>query len=290
MAIQFNRVPTGIDLVDQNLQRLEETLLAFSPSVKPNVVTVSGDYRVNGTEDVIHVDSSKGAVRITMPQPSSALRPLIIKQTNLQTGKSKVNPVTVASPDGQRTIAGNSTYALDATGTGSVSFSSDDSQHWPSAGSGGNPAVLPASPPAPPFIPTPTPTPTPPPASTPWVAPVPFGDVLAGDPGAGAETWCAESLVDFTGSPGSVTVYWWFQSLSSSGNATFNLRVGGSTYKALDGGVVATWSEPNAAMTARSVTPVVIAPPSGIKRVTVTAQSSGAGQKAQIQGINLLFR
>lgn len=307
MGIDFQKLPVGRAddwrvALDRIQSKIIEAFAKVPGAAVPNIVTVSSDYAVKGNEDVIHVDAQRGPVKITMLPPSSANRPLTIKQVNLQNGKSSVNTVTVASKDGSATIAGKSSIDLDNTGTGSVSFSSSDTQHWPATNSGGNPPagggagiVYTGIPPI--FVagtqigikqgPSPTPTPTP---TVPWVAPITFGDQLIGDT-TGSETWIAETVVDFTGSPSSLVLYWWFQALSSVGSAVFNIRIGGSAYKALDGVIAATWMETSPTMVAHTISTALAAPLTGPQRVTLTAKASAsAGPRAQIQGTNLKFQ
>lgn len=135
----YTRKPTGNDDIDRNLQAIQDAINSIPAPAVPNVVPVSSDYQVRGTEDVIHVDAQRGPVQITLLRPSAANRPLTIKQINVQTGATKVNPVTVVSPDRSNTIAGAPSYQLDDTGTGAVSITADNQQHYPSAGVGGNP-------------------------------------------------------------------------------------------------------------------------------------------------------
>jgi hypothetical protein len=142
----FKRIPTGNEDLDRVQQNVEQAFAGIPAPVAPNVVTVTSDYQVNGSEDVIHVNSQSGPVRVTLQRPSSANRPLVIKQTNTPTAKGKVNPVTVATADGSKTIAGLSTIALDPSGTGSVSITADSSQHWPSTGGSAPVAPTPANP------------------------------------------------------------------------------------------------------------------------------------------------
>lgn len=151
MSIPFKKIPTGNDDLDRVQQNIVTALAAVPDAQKPNVVTVSADYKVTGLEDVLHVNSQQGPVKVTLLSPSVSNRPITIKQINLQTGSSKVNQVTIATADGSKTIAGASTLTLDATGTGSVSITADNTQHWPSTSAGGNPP-----------IPVPSPTPGPP--------------------------------------------------------------------------------------------------------------------------------
>lgn len=285
----FTRVPTGDAGIDRNLLLLEQAFAAIPVPKPPNVVTVRGDYKVTGLEDVLHVDAQAGPVRITLLQPSSANRPLSIKQVNLQTGKSRVNQVTVVNPDGASRIAGAPSFDLDLTGTGSVAFTADNEQHWPSASAGGNPPISPTPTPVPPFVPPTPPPPVPPPAITPWIAPVPYGtDNTFISNTLGTETWGAECMVDFTQAPGTLTAWWWFESQDSGSNGTINIRIGGSANKALDGVVVATLNETSTSIAPHSLaTP--FATPSGLLRVTLSTQSA-AGQKCTASGVNLQFR
>lgn len=290
MGLPFEQLQTG----DANLDRIQRNVAALAALIPvpkpPNVVTVRGDYKVTGLEDVIHVDAQAGPVRITLQQPSSANRPLAIKQVNLQTGKSQVNQVTVMSPDGRPTIAGAAAFRLDTSGTGSVALSADDQQHWPAASAGGNPSVSPTPTPVPPFVPPTPPTPpVPPPTITPWIAPVPFGTNQTYQSNTlGTETWGAECMVDFTQAPGTLTAWWWFESEDSGSNGTINIRIGGSANKALDGAIVATLNETSASIAPHSLQ-VPFATPNGLLRVTLSTQSA-AGQKCTASGVNLQFR
>lgn len=294
--VTYEKIPLGDPsapitavIIDRIQQRIQEMAQAIPVPASPNVVTVRGDYQVTGTEDVIHVDAQAGPVRITMLQPSSVNRPLAIKQINLQTGKSRVNQVTVVSPDGQPTIAGAAAFKLDASGTGSVAFSADDQQHWPAASAGGNPPISPTPTPVPPFVPPPPPGPLPPPPITPWIAPVPYGtDNTFISNTLGTETWGAECMVDFTQAPSALTAWLWFESQDSGGNGTINIRVGGTANKALDGVIIATFNETSVPIAPHSLA-VPFATPSGLLRVTLSTKST-AGQKCIASGVNLQFR
>lgn len=129
----FKKIETDnaeLDRVQQNVAEFADSL----PSPQnPLVVTISSDYTVSGFEDVIHVNAQARPVKVTLRKPSTSNRPLTIKQVNLQTGKTSVNPVTVASADGSKTIAGQSAITLGSSGTGSVSLTADNQQHWPAA-------------------------------------------------------------------------------------------------------------------------------------------------------------
>lgn len=295
--VGFKKVRTN----DPDIDRLQQNIAAAFASIPAlptfQAASVVKDYTATGFEGVIHVDAARGPIRVTLPAPSNLLPPLTIKQVNA-TGKP--GAVTVVAADGSKTIAGASSFALDDSGTGSVTFTSDGIQHWPSAGAGGNPPSSPAPAPLAYVGKAPiqvigniisftgsTPGPTPAPVS-PWVAPVSTGGGLEGDK-TGTETWQAEWPIDFSGAPPNISLYWWFQALSSAGSGTFRVRIGGSAYRALDGAVAGTWSEPNATLTPRSLV-IPVTSPVGVQRVTVTAQASAAGALAQIEGANLLFR
>lgn len=149
--VVYQKIPLGGDpsapVTAEHLDRVQQAIVQMAATIQspvaPNVVTVGSDYTVKGTEDVLHVTSQLSPVKITLLQPSSSNRPLTIKQVDVQGGKTQVNPVTIVTPDGSSTIAGKPSIALDSTGTGSVSISADNSQHWPSTSSGGNPPVAP---------------------------------------------------------------------------------------------------------------------------------------------------
>lgn len=297
-AVNYRKIPLGnaeefvtaavVDRIQQRIQEMAQSIPVPSP---PSVVSVNSDYTVNGTEDVLHVDAQDAPVKITLLHPSSAIRPLVIKQVNLQNGKSKVNQVTVSSPDGSKTIAGAASYVLDLSGTGSVGLSSDGQQHWPSAGAGGNPPISPTPAPVPPFVPPAPPAPPPPAPITPWIAPVPYGTTSTYTSNTlGTETWGAECMVDFTQAPSALTAWLWLESFDSGGNGTIVIRVGGSAAKALDGVIVASLNETSTTNKARSIA-VAFATPAGAQplRVTLSVQST-VGQKCTASGVNLQFR
>lgn len=298
-AVNYRKIPLGDDgsgfvtaaVIDRIQQRIQEMAQSIPVPASPSVVSVNSDYSVNGTEDVLHVDAQAGPVKITLLHPNSAIRPLVIKQVNLQNGKSKVNQVTVSSPDGSKTIAGAASYALDLSGTGSVGLSSDGQQHWPSAGAGGNPPVSPTPAPVPPFVPPVPPPPPPPPPITPWIAPVPYGTNNTYISNTlGTETWGAECMVDFTQAPGALTAWLWLESQDSGGSGTIRIRVGGSANKALDGVVVALINETSIPIAAHSLSsPCTVPAGAQPMRVTISTQST-AGQKCIASGVNLQFR
>jgi len=310
-AISYRKIPLGdpkapvtAEDVDRIQQRIQEMAASIPGPSSPNVVTVNGDYQVTGTEDVIHVSSQLSPVKITLLKPSSSNRPLTIKQVDVQAGKTTVNPVTVVTPDGSSTIAGKPSIALDNTGTGSVTLTSDNSQHWPTSGAGGNPPVPVPSPSsagavfvpyigiAPikvvgnliSFIETPAPPPV-----TPWVAPVPIGSQNPFASGAtGVEGWANECPVDFTGAPGSVTAYLWFEAEDTASNGIVRIRIGTGAYKTIADPVFVTVPVTSGTMVGISV-PTLIVSPTGLNRVTLTLQSTNTN-KLVATGINLLFR
>jgi hypothetical protein len=281
---------------DANLDRINAAVAeAFAALASPEpfqAATVTGDYGATGTEGVIHVDASAGPVRITLPKPSANMPPLVVKQVNANpSARATFGAVTVVAANGAKTIAGKNSFALDGSGTGSVTFTSDGQQHWPEAAAGGNPPVNPAPPPVPPFVPPPVPPPPSPPpvVVSPWVAPVPFPPSTTFESSTGAEKWAAECLVDFTGAAG-ISAYWWFESQSQSGSSVFNIRVGGSANGAIDGAIVATFTETTTGPAPHSIVTPITSPLSGLQRVTLTTQSSAGGQLAKILGTNLMFR
>lgn len=290
------------------VRQLQENIAALADSIPtsaPVVVTVSKDYKILGTEDVLHVNAQAGPVKITLPSPSSTSRPVTIKQVNLQGAKTKVNPVTVVSANGSKTIAGAASLALDDTGTGSVSLTADDLQHWPATGAGGNPPV-----------PPPTPgTPTgglvyiagfgikivgnviswtgsvpPPPVLVPWVAPVPYGNQNTFiSNSTGAEGWAAECMVDFTNAPSSVVLYLWLEAQDTASAGVIRVRIGGASYKDITAPVFATANATSTSMTALTPVSLPIATPLGQQRVMLTLQSTNTN-KTTATGVNLQFR
>ena len=304
MAVAFKTVPTDDPVMRQVQENVSALAKAIPTSTPPVVVTVTSDYQVKGTEDVVHVNAQAGPIKITLPSPSSGSRPVTIKQVNLQGAKTKVNQVTVVSANGSATIAGSPSLALDTTGTGSVSLTSDDLQHWPTAGAGGNPPV-----------PVPTPgsggavfvpyigiapikvvgnvisfiSSPPTPAVVPWIAPVPFGNQNTFiSNSTGTEAWACEVMVDFTGSPGNLTAYLWFEAEDTASNGVVGVRVGGSAQRAIDGALIIAAPVTSTSFVGSSV-PVPIAAPSGLQRVTLTTKSTNTN-KLTVTGVNLQFR
>lgn len=292
--------PVTADDIDRVQQAIQKMAAKIQAPAAPNVVTVSADYQVKGTEDVIHVNAQAGPVKITLLNPSSANRPLTVKQVNLQGAKTQVNPVTIVSRDGKPTIAGQTSLQLDDSGTGSVSITADNQQHWPATSPGGNPPT--PAPGAIVYVGVPPiyvagntisykaqPTPPAPPPTTPWFSPIvvpgPLGD------STGNEVWLAEWQVDFTAAPGAVTLYLALQSLSALTGGVFNIRLGGSAFRALDGAIIETWTETSATFAQHQFS-IPVATPIGSQptRVTLSVKSAAAGQLAQVQGINGTFR
>jgi hypothetical protein len=312
-AVIFDKIPLGDvpgePVTAEVLDRVQQAIVRMAAQIQaptaPNVVTTMSDYQVTGNEDVIHVDAQRGPVKITLLQPSSSNRPLTIKQVNLQTGKTQVNQVTVVTKDGSATIAGARSYALDTTGSGSVSLTADNSQHWPSAGAGGNPPVPPPTPGTPTGglvyvagfgiqiignVISWTGNPNPPPAVSvvSWSAPVPYGtNNTYMSNTTGTESWAAECMVDFTSAPSLILLTWWFEAMDSGSNGTFRIRVGGSADGTIDGAVVATWNETSTTMAVRSIT-LPLSSPGANQRVTLTTQST-SGKQATIGDVNLNF-
>jgi hypothetical protein len=296
--------PVTADVLDRIQQRIQEMAASIPGPASPNVVTVRGDYQVTGVEDVLHVSAQLSPVKITLLTPSSSNRPITIKQVDVQAGKTKVNPVTVVTPDGSSTIAGKPSIALDDTGTGSVTLTSDDQQHWPTSGAGGNPPVPVPSPGSGGAVFVPyigiapikvvgnvisfTGLPPVPPV-TPWVAPVPLASPNPFASGTtGAEGWANECSVDFTGAPSTVTAYLWFEAMDSASNGIVRIRVGTGAYKTIADPVFVTVPVTSATMSSISVPTSVLAP-IGQARVTLTLQSTNTN-KLVATGINLLFR
>lgn len=303
MALKFKPVPTA----DPVMRQVQENIAAFAESLPtstpPVVVTVSKDYKILGTEDVVHVDAQAGPVKITLPNPSSTGKPVTIKQVNLQGAKTKVNPVTVVSANGQKTIAGAASLSLDDTGTGSVSLTSDDLQHWPATGAGGNPPVPPPTPGTPPGglvyvagfgikivgnVISWTGSVTPPPAVVPWVAPVPYGNQNTFIVNGAGEAWAAECMVDFQGAPSSVTAYFWFEALDTASNGIIRIRIGGTAYKDITGTEIIKVGANSTVMTPGSIA-IPITTPIGQNRITMTLQSTNTN-KTVATGVNLQFR
>lgn len=288
----YRKIPaTGNVDLDRINQAVYEALLAIAPPPSFEALTVAKDYGARGDEGVIHVDSSAGPVRITLPKPSATMPPLVVKQVNFsKSPRATFGPVTVVAAAAAKTIAGQSSYALDLSGTGAVTFTSDGQQHWPGSAAGGNPPVNPAPPAPPPFVPPPRPPvpPVPPPAAT-ATATFSYGDDGIED-SSGAE-WCALPLqrsMNLDPFAGSITFALTGNALSQSGTATFRVRVGG-TDGGVDGDVVAT-------LTASSPTPgiensvaVFFANPRGNQFIKITVQSSAAGQDAHMDSMTLSF-
>ena len=138
MGLPFSRLPTGDDNLDRVQQNIADLAARIPASSAPTVVTVTSNYTVAGNEDVIHVDASSGPVRIALPTPAVGQRPLTIKQTNLPGASgAKPNAVTVVAANGAPVLAGAALVALDASGSGSVTLTSDGRQYWPTATAGG---------------------------------------------------------------------------------------------------------------------------------------------------------
>jgi hypothetical protein len=305
MAVGFKTVPTDDPVIRQFQENVAALAQAIPTSTKPVIVTVTSDYQIKGTEDVIHVNAQAGPVKVTLRSPSSTSRPVTIKQVNLQGAKTAVHPVTVVSANGQKTIAGASSLALDDTGTGSVSLTSDDLQHWPTSGAGGNPPVpVPSPGPSPGLVyiagdnikivgnviswvpPPPSPVP---PFLVPWIAPVPFGNNNTFiSPSDGSEGWACDCMVDFTGAPSAVTAYFWFEADDTASAGIARIRIGNAGGGAVTDPTYVTASVTSTTETGYSVA-IPLAPPAGLNRVTLTLQSTNTNQTT-LTGVNLQFR
>lgn len=305
MGVAFKTVPTDDPVVRQLQENITSLANAIPTSSSPVVVSVSKDYQVTGQEDVVHVNSQSGPVTITLKSPSSKLRPVTIKQVNLQGSKTKVNPVTIVSSDGSKTIAGAASLALDDTGTGSVTLTSDNSQHWPTSGAGGNPPV-PVPPPsgAAVFVPyigiDPIKVvgnvisftgviPPPVPSVTPWIAPVPYGNQNTFISGTtGAESWVAECMVDFTGAAGNISAYFWLEAQDSGSSGLVRIRIGATAYKDITAPICSSQAVSSTTMSGYSNV-ITFPSPIGLQRVTMTLQSTNTN-KLIATGVNLQFR
>ena len=290
----YRKIPaTGDVELDRVNQAVYEALLAIAPPTAFEAVTVSKDYAARGDEGVIHVDSSAGPVRVTLPRPSTSLPPLLVKQVNFsKSPRATFGPVTVVAADAAKTIAGASSYALDTSGTGSVTFTSDGQQHWPGSSAGGNPPVNPAPPAPPPFVP---PVPPVPPAPPPVVLPNLPGTFSYGndslDDATGTEviSLSLQRAINLDPYGGSIVFTLTGNASSQSGTALFNVRVGG-TDGGVDGAIVATLTATSPTVGIDTSVPVFFANPRGKQFVKITVQSSSAGQNAHMDSMTLSFQ
>lgn len=155
----YRKIPaTGDANLDLVQERIAEAFAGIPGAPAAfQAVTTAKDYAATGSEGVIHVDASAGPVRVTLPKPSATMAPLLVKQVNQsKSPRATFGAVTVVAANAAATIAGSNSFALDASGTGSVTFTSDGQQHWPGAAAGGNPSVTPTPPAPPPFVPPPS--------------------------------------------------------------------------------------------------------------------------------------
>lgn len=291
----YRKIPaTGDVLLDRVNQAVYEALTALAPPPPAfQAVTVAKDYAASGSEGVIHVDSSAGPVRITLPAPSTTMAPLVVKQVNLRkNARATFGPVTVVAAAAAKTIAGSNSYVLDASGTGSVTFTSDGQQHWPGSSAGGNPPVNPAPPAPPPFVP-PTPPPSPPP--TPPPPPNLPGTFSYGDDGIDDSTGSEVCLLPLQRSinldsyGGSIVFTLTGNALSQSGTSVFRVRVGG-TDGGVDGDVVAVLTVSSPTPSIVTSVPVFFANPRGNQFIKLTGQSSAGGQDAHMDSMTLSFQ
>lgn len=283
MAGSFEPAKTGNSAVDRNFRELAQLLNSIQQAAPYQAAVVTRDYQATGFEGTIHVDASRGPVRVTLPKPSVFMPPLIVRQVNL-TGKH--GGVTIAATGAKKTIAGASTYALDDTGTGSATFTSDGVQHWPGATAGGNP---------------------PSPSSALQGPPGPAGrDGKDGAPGApgspvrgfplvgggnapsrhdasGAEVLSYGWAVPFSRMPvGIVTVILCFYASSALGAATFKARLSG-TYRGVDGTVLTSGVGTSSSSTLAPVTIVATGSnPGADDTIKLTQQSSGSGHDCEV--------
>lgn len=275
MKSGFTFTRTGDELVDRAFDAVARAFSNVDTPDALNVVTWSlgSDYRAVGSEDLIIVTRP---VRVLLPTPS---------------GRGwKVDVVATVSGVSIRPLA--SAIKLDGVGGGSTSLAAaydsagietDGANYYTVGGTAAAP-VIPPIPPFPPVVPPGPPIPPPPQA---WFAPIVFNAPLVGDT-SGTETWQAEQIIDFTGNPGSVVLSWWMQTLSSSGTGKFRVRLqdaATTSYKSIGGAVVIELDETSATFVGHSVSANVIGFV-GLQRLTLTAQASASGQKAQIQGAN----
>ena len=290
----YRKIPaTGNVDLDRVNQAVYEALTAIAPPPAFQAVTVAKDYAARGDEGVIHVDSSAGPVRITLPAPAATMPPLVVKQVNAnKSPRATFGPVTVVAANAARTIAGASSYPLDTSGTGSVTFTSDGMQHWPGSAAGGNPPVNPAPPAPPPFVP---PAPPAPPAPPPVVLPNLPGQFSYGNDGiddsSGFEVISLPLQRTINLNPYGGSIVWTLtgNAKSQSGSAIFNVRVGG-TDGGVDGQIVATLTAVSSSASIVTSVPVFFSNPRGNQFVKITVQSSAAGQDAHMDSMTLSFQ
>jgi hypothetical protein len=270
---------TGLPPVDRALDKVALAFRRVDQSTALNVVAINqgGNYQATGLEDLIVVNRP---CTIVLPTPTVGW---FVRVVMVSKGVVLITP---ASP----------TVALDGSTPGSIDLArpyetaeiaSDGTAYYTVGGS----AAAPVIPPIPPFPPVVPPGPVPPPATTvtPWFAPVAWSGTGPYNSSSGAETWAAESIVDFTQAPSLLTAWWWFESLSASGTATFRIRIGGTSQGALNGAVFAVFTETSSTLVPHTGQATGVAP-AGMQRVTLSIQSSAATVDAKIGYINLQFR
>ncbi len=104
----------------------------------------------------------------------------------------------------------------------------------------------------------------------------------------GVETWQGQREINMGSLPGSLTVEFVAQVRSTSGTASFRLRLGGGD-TAADGTVLATMTTASASFV-EVIATASFTNPTGLKRLKVTAESSALGETAEIKGITVTFR
>lgn len=290
----YRKIPaTGNADLDRVNQAVFEALTAISPPAGFQAVTVAKDYAARGDEGVIHVDASGGPVRVTLPAPAATMPPLLVKQVNFsKSPRATFGLVTVVAAGAAKAIAGASSYLLDASGTGSVTFTSDGQQHWPGSAAGGNPPVNPAPPPPPPFVPPPPPAP---PAPPPFVPPNLPGMFSYGDSGiddsSGLEVILLplQRTINLDPYGGSIVFSLTGNALSQSGTSIFRVRAGG-TDGGVDGQVVATLTVSSPSPAIATSVPTFFLNPRGNQFIKLTVQSASSGQDAHMDSMTLAFQ
>jgi hypothetical protein len=119
-------------------------------------------------------------------------------------------------------------------------------------------------------------------------ASITFGDNVWSDDASGTENWVGQREVNMGSLPGSITVEFVAQVRATSGTATFRLRLGGGD-GAADGTVIATITTTSASFV-EAVATATFSNPTGLKRLKVTIESSGAGETGEINGVTVTFR
>lgn len=127
----FVKIPGLSPDLDRVQANVQAALAAIPTPAGFNAVSVSKDYKATGAEGVLHVDASRGNVRITLPPTSAGNPPLTIQQVNKS---GTFGTVTIVAAKAAKSISGANSIALDASGTGSVTLTCDGVSWWPSSG------------------------------------------------------------------------------------------------------------------------------------------------------------